>query len=130
MTLAEFLLARIAADEAKARDATPGPWRASDGERNVYESGEHANAAVAVGPYGCDVGASAEHIARHDPARVLAEVDAKRRIVTQFQTVTGPDEPIISPEYDDGYIDALDYVMKLLALPYAGHRDYRPEWRP
>ena len=65
--------------------------------------------------------AEAEHIARHDPARVLAEVDAKRRIVDRcehYQT------------YEDYGWALADEVLSLLALPYADHPDYREEWRP
>lgn len=52
----------------------------------------------------------AAHIARHDPARVLAEVEAKRRMV-------------------DEHGNGTCRTLRLLALPYADHPDYRPEWR-
>lgn len=64
------------------------------------------------------------HIAEWDPARVLAEVDAKRQIVDLCKPplidVTGPGE---GPPW------GLD-VLKLLALPYADRPGYREEWRP
>lgn len=64
------------------------------------------------------------HLARHDPARVLAEVDAKRRIVEKCAAVQ-------DGLRDDFTADWLaDDVLELLALPYAGHPDYREEWRP
>ncbi|MEU1240060.1 DUF6221 family protein [Micromonospora parva] len=73
-----------------------------------------------------------EHIARQDPARVLAEVDAKRRILDLFEyeqadvslpwgpptTVPGTRPATASP------------VLRLLALPYADRPGYRDEWRP
>ena len=63
----------------------------------------------------------AEHIARHDPARVLAEVDAKRRILDAYkQTEFG----------DLARHSALEEALALLALPYAGRPGYREEWRP
>jgi hypothetical protein len=56
--------------------------------------------------------AVAEHIARWDPARVLAEVDAKRRILDELDK----DQPY-APDYWTG----LEVAIGLLALPYAGH---------
>lgn len=67
------------------------------------------------------------------PARVLAEVDAKRRIIEQH-TVTEASE-------FEGKTDTITYcpicrndgecpTLRLLALPYADHPDYRAEWRP
>ena len=56
------------------------------------------------------------------PGRVLAEVEAKRRIIERDWS-----------DLDDGWYDGW-YVqadtLKLLALPYADHLDYREEWRP
>ena len=52
-----------------------------------------------------------------DPARVLAECEAKRRIVEHCEVdhlVASPGDP---------------YVLQLLALPYADHSDWREEWR-
>lgn len=54
-----------------------------------------------------------EHIARHDPARVLAECEAKRRIMTMdFER----------------YGEQVE-LLYMLALPYAGHPDYEEAWR-
>jgi len=50
--------------------------------------------------------------------RILAECEAKRRIVAEcgkpMMTFYGPTEK---------------HVMRLLALPYADHPDYREEWK-
>lgn len=67
--------------------------------------------------------ADGAHIVRHDPARVLREVEAKRRLLAACA------------EYDDCPAgmsgSGLAYhVEELLALPYADHPDYRDEWRP
>jgi hypothetical protein len=87
--------------------------------------------------------AVARHIIRHDPAAVLAEVDAKRRMMAGH--VPGPliDESDGRREAEPDSWDepwrrclAHDWVawpcetMRLLALPHAGHPDYREEWRP
>lgn len=78
----------------------------------------------------------APHIARHDPARVLAEVDAKRRIMDEIAPeATALDETV---DYSrraeprdltrEPYLG--DLLLRHLALPFAGHPDFREEWRP
>ena len=99
MELAEFLAARVADDEEAAQAAV----RWSEGATEWADAGEP----------------DWQHIARWDPARVLAECEAKRRIVEQLA-------PIAEETWD---VD-LGRVLKLLALPYADHPDYRQEWRP
>jgi hypothetical protein len=72
--------------------------------------------------------AMAEHIARHDPARVLAEVDAKRRILADYEryarerrrAMNGWDPEARNPSP----------IVRYLALPYADRPGYREEWRP
>jgi len=77
--------------------------------------------------------AAFQHAARHDPARVLAEVDAKRRTVALCEPplveTTGPGDTERSFIPGEGPPWGLD-VLKLLALPYANHPAYREEWRP
>jgi hypothetical protein len=86
-------------------------------------------------PLGNPTAADREHIARHDPARVLAEVDAKRRILDEHKTYdvhsgfgcgicafNGWDK-VIEPE---GWCT----TVRLLALPYADRLGYRSEWAP
>lgn len=65
----------------------------------------------------------AVHLSRQDPAYVLSEVDAKRQILTAVQDV-GHDYVYITATFTVGSL------LAMLALPYAGHPDYRPEWRP
>lgn len=89
-------------------------------------------AVVCDKPDDCDPDAASplrqlQHAARHDPARVLAEVEAKRRIVflaTQIPALTAKHNPFQNDA--DGWAETL----KQLALPYADHPDYREEWRP
>ena len=56
--------------------------------------------------------------------RILAECEAKRRIVTE----AGDYSPELA-EGDNGEW-AFGTVLRMLALPYANHPDYQPEWRP
>ncbi len=68
--------------------------------------------------------APAGHIVRWDPARVLDEVAAKRRIINEAERYI--------PELDHGDNGewALGMVVRVLALPYAGRPGYRKEWAP
>lgn len=98
--LAEFLLARIAEDEAW--------WHA-----------------------------------RHEvdpqvPRRMLAECEAKRRIVAWCGERERIHVPVFASDADAARASefvpgglshpADSVVLRLLALPYADHPDYRPEW--
>ncbi|MET8630034.1 DUF6221 family protein [Kitasatospora sp. NPDC004669] len=110
-----FLRARLQDDWNHARDAMmgSGQWRA---ERTVVVLDTGAEIAdVFLGP--------ADHIARFDPARVLAEVAAKRAIVDAYE---GRQEVAPLPTLQNG----LDTAVHLLASVYADHVDYREEWRP
>lgn len=53
---------------------------------------------------------------------VLAEADAKRRIVELAESLD-------VPGWGDTYAE-MQKVLRLIALPYAGHADYREEWKP
>jgi hypothetical protein len=130
VTLAGFLLARIDDDQRRAEQATPGPWRSlrisdgTDGWNVEARGGDGIRYDVAVDharpPEGACGGSDSAHIARWDPVRVLAECDAKRRII-ELQRSDLRDDP------EDWEADE---VLRLLALPYADHPDYRAEWRP
>ena len=121
--LDEFLLARIAEDKRIAVDAAAargrGEWSAED-------------LTAALG------GPAAEHAARYDPERVLAECSAKRGTVLACRQ-TRPDLGFLGTRphgmadfplspHDQHQLAAL--TLALLALPYAGHHDYLQEWRP
>lgn len=58
------------------------------------------------------------------PARVLAEVDAKRRIIELYSGTAQ------YPDFSGGYDSAAEDAIKLLAVPYADRPGYRDEWRP
>jgi hypothetical protein len=88
--LVEFLTARLDEEQAgaeAARDAHVGlyategdaEWRVADGGEGVYTEAHGIN--VVVDGHGYLRDAVAAHIARHDPARVLGEVKAKRAIL-------------------------------------------------
>jgi hypothetical protein len=83
-----------------------------------WEGGEYSYPATA------EEAANAAHIARHDPARVLAECAAKRRIVEQLWSYVARPDPTSS---DPSGTQAL-WIIKTLALPYADHDGYDPSW--
>ncbi|MER5715748.1 DUF6221 family protein [Streptomyces sp. NPDC002132] len=72
------------------------------------------------------------HIVRHDPARVLREVDAKRRILGEVVPEIDGMESRIDGEWGAGDPTERESsrLLRLLALPYADRPGYREEWRP
>jgi hypothetical protein len=117
-TLVEFLTAQLDEDEAAA-------------------SGLHDIALCKLAIYGpadprwgweCDCG---------QPARVLAEVDAKRRILELHRASTdhhADKDPYCVGCWEAGGLDGAPShpcpTLRLLALPYADHPDYDEAWRP
>jgi hypothetical protein len=143
--IAAFIRARLDKDEQVARTATPGPWRwtnaGSDtlGEQPVLESESDPTTVVidATGNhtegYVCIDAGDQAHIARWDPARALAEVQAKRRIAETHQRIPHRcPMPVIAGENGQLWTDEEGpcYTLRLLALPYDWHDDYKEEWRP
>ena len=74
--------------------------------------------------------AYAEFIARHNPARALREVAALRRIVDEYEKGAWLLEQGRRSEAAEAAHSARLRVLRVLALPYAHHPDYRDEWRP
>lgn len=63
-----------------------------------------------------------EHIARHDPAYVLADVESKRAIIAHKREEPGDD-----PAYR-GAQDMHEDVLVMLAQPFRDHPDFDPAW--
>jgi hypothetical protein len=118
MNLADFLLARIAEDEQIARQIL-GP----------YFGDQWMTFAWASDPEPVDL----------NQARLLAECDAKRRILElhartdfglrRFGCVICNELEAAEGAWGGGDAGPCD-TIRALALPYADHRDYRDEWRP
>lgn len=134
VTIADFLLARLAEDEAAAREATSGPWgrAAIDGQGFAVHRGEHETVALY-----CDRD-NAEHIARHDPARILRDVEAKRRVVELHKD---PERVVKDPDAPEGLALApggpcLEChhathpcpTLRALVSVYADHEDFDAGW--
>lgn len=136
--LRAFIEARLADDERMANEAASGrSWgNLAIGPRWVTAcadcsgSVEDADSGgTIVHDEGMPTAEQAQHIARHDPARVLREVAAKRAILALIERVEGL-ENLIDGEWPIGW--PTDYpsmeLLPLLAAAYVDHPDYRPEW--
>lgn len=110
--LTEFLTARLTDKEGRARELEAA----------------YARDEVRVGASVVNAGALVI------PARMLAECAAKRRIV-ELHVRSAKDGHICPSSRGDGTLwsfldDPACDTLRLLALPYADHSDYREEWRP
>ncbi|MFD3333498.1 DUF6221 family protein [Streptomyces sp. NPDC058700] len=146
--LIAFLRARLDDDAAIARAAAEvcgchepaGRWAFDDDEndgRIVIVDDPHPEMKRKVerrwnGSY--DGLFAARHIARHDPARVLAEVDAKRRIVDECAYWIDKINKSATDKYPYPNLaergEVVLPVLCLLALPYSGHPEFDDAWRP
>lgn len=108
--LTDFLLARIAEDEAVAHDFVPEEVASPSLERQRY------------------IRARGDWVVLYDPARVLAECEAKREIVRYYLLLCEQAEAQERPFHF--HSTGLLYAVRTHAAVYADHPDYRDEWRP
>ena len=102
--LTEFLLARVAEDEARSSEWT----------------------------YTQDLGIRTRIVRFHPgagSARVWAECEAKRRIV-EDQAVYAHDLKVEQTPFAEGRLFMATLAVARLAAVYADHPGYREEWRP
>lgn len=83
---------------------------------------------VAVTPENADADGVGPHVAEHDPARVLREIDAKREILARYEELRAASKEAdligdVTEEYQD-------FLLPMLALPYADRPGYQEAWRP
>lgn len=126
MGLVEFLRVRLDEDEQTAREAGECriAWLTYRDER-----GQMLYTTVAAGDdvddvwcaAGRELGEPASVRVVYETARVLADVEAKRRIID------GCEHTI---QYEDYGIPGAEMTLRLLAVPYASHPGYREEWKP
>ena len=119
MSVADFILARLAEDEATARE--------THSDALAFES---------TPPYAKLGFAAGRLAARHDPARVLRQVEAMRRVVGPH----GPDDYYgcalcatgdscgCCPPSPDDYANGCP-TLRTLAGIWSDHADYDPAWR-
>jgi hypothetical protein len=140
---AEVVFLRARYDEleqiaiAASKDAA-SPWRWQDTPHGYGLVGDHpvqgapmlawvVPAAPGVHP----LRAPAEHIARHDPAAVLADIAAKRDVLEHYEHWQKTFR--LTPEGWTAatctvYRMAMSWVVGLLVQEYAVHPDYDPDW--
>jgi hypothetical protein len=129
--LASWLLEQIADDEHLARASGGKVWT-----RDPHETGQRIEGDdIHIYPEGGHDEDQAEHIARWDPKRVLAECAAKRRIIEQLTTEWADAVGLATPAFPamSGRVTlspAAALILRDLALPYADRPGYLEEWKP
>ncbi|MBF6374481.1 DUF6221 family protein [Nocardia farcinica] len=109
MRIEEFIEARLAEDESAARKAADFPYDApSDAPWVSMQLRVRRGVAMT----------SDEHIARHDPARVLRQVAALRATLEHVERMVSPSQQI----------EAEEDVLYPIAAIWSDHPDYQPEW--
>ena len=134
--LVEFLRARLDKEEKLARAAIADDGGQDGGFEDATWLDDRSH------PLCAGIATDAANLIRATavPRRVLAEVDAKRRIIDEHQLRPAAEQISGRPAYGCEIChDHPEYgiapegeceTLKLLALPYADQPDYRPEWRP
>ena len=133
--LVQFLRDRLDEDETIAREAAhyeAGHWTTKDGypvsvADELPEAADTFERVVAFDE-GSPSEEQAAHIARHDPARVLAEVEAKRLALdhyTELQRLAKGGVAIYRTA-----AGAVGVQVQIMAMPYADHPAYKEAWRP
>ena len=138
MTLTEFLTARYDEEEAAAKACqSPSPWKAATHPSDHWIVTDATGDAL-IYDEGTPTLEEAAHIARHDPARVLREVEAKRKIVELHRP--DPAEYIDADGDDRSSVDCWTCetggvpdswpcpTIRAAAAVYSDHPDYNPDW--
>lgn len=146
-----FIAARLDEDEREARAATDGPWRYNPVKQWLLIEDEQTRALAArsgilgeefvgCGPLDSTVCvaatgrandpqsmADARFIARHDPARALREIAAKRRLLAKHAPVIDGTQSTWT--WFEGSESESESVLTILASVWSDHPDFREEWR-
>jgi hypothetical protein len=73
-----------------------------------------------------DPDALARFIHRHDPSRVLREVEADRKLLAEYEVwAVPPRQP-----FDTGMRRGLQMALEIRAEVWSGHPDYQDQWKP
>jgi hypothetical protein len=123
----EFIRARLAEDETAARDAGLLQWtfRSDDPCEGWPSSVGEAGKPFRL--LSCDR-ENGPHVARHDPLRAMREVEAMRRVADL--AAKAHEWTHSSAGATAGYAAAIiNDTLRALAVIWADHPDWRPEWR-
>ncbi|MFJ3141700.1 DUF6221 family protein [Streptomyces halstedii] len=127
--LVTILHARLDEDEQVARAAHAPNW-STDGRRGLHYGVEDGWMTDAL------TTSDADHIARQNPARILREVEAKRRIAERHSPHSmGSCRTCERPHWGVQVCNHCERAapcpdLRDLATVYADHPDYLAEWRP
>jgi hypothetical protein len=140
--LRDFIAARLEEDEATARaacwdghdDSLAAQWDCGEekGGRYWWVGDQWDDGVVKTsGDAGAPAGQAA-HIARHDPARVLREVAAKREMLAHAERSLADVDKLEGMGVQPAEVFTIrapaEWMLSILAAPYEGHPDYRKEW--
>jgi hypothetical protein len=125
--LIAFVEARLDEDEAAAKT-----WRHPEWERRGHAvwmrlGNDRRLAAECPLPMGPEP-SPAEHIARHDPARVLRRVEGARRMLSRLCAALATDP--IEGGLRSARVMALYAAVCAYAYEYDDYPGYRQEWKP
>lgn len=141
--IAAFIQARLDDDEQAARQAIgrtllsewelPTSWPSNPALARAYERAVADSGGVLVAAVREQV---AEHIASHDPARVLRGVEAKRRLLDEFEPCQAclagercvPHDASAGPGISRIASAQHEWFARLLASEWSTHPDYRQQW--
>lgn len=134
--LVEFLRARLDEDEAAAEETLPlhlrvgrfrgkdvPRWRITKSGTGIIDEDGGTLRAQQIFP------AEAAHVVRHDPARVLREVEAKRELLDRYKELVASGKEqghVLGGDVGEEYLYC---VLPALALPYSDHPDFDESWR-
>jgi hypothetical protein len=125
----EFLKARLDEDQSALRLALSADWQVDSMFRTVVNRQGSTETQIVQDP-SAQV-RDLEHIARHDPARALREVAAKRRIMYEYECEVERGAAGSRPDFQarhGGIVDAYSASLRIIASVYADHPDYQQEW--
>ncbi|HEY1668517.1 MAG TPA: DUF6221 family protein [Trebonia sp.] len=132
--LIEFINARLAEEEATARAAGGGTWRTGcycEGPCTGWGGGccRVEGDDIKIYDEGGHDASQADHIARHDPARVLREIEAKRAILARYEDCLDRMENLefSAMAAREGLAEYEDSVLPNMAGAWSDHADYRQE---
>lgn len=132
MTITEFLLARIAEDRAKVEHAPDATEDTASARGPGWYHGLECTLCGHVGFDGTESNvedAWHEHMeAVHQRSRVLAECEAKRRIVDLAEQLDEPTTLRDRLAFPTARV-VLDHTLQALASVYTDHPDFDPAWR-
>ncbi|MEU9987598.1 DUF6221 family protein [Streptomyces sp. NPDC048045] len=131
--LVRFLRARLQEDAQVARDAIDGApgavWGViADDIEQVLTSRAGRTTHTPLVQFGADDPVKLlTHVARHDPVRVLRDVDARRALLDEHGARHGRCRTCTGRRLTTG-LRSPCATLRLLALPFAGHPDYDASW--